>query len=322
MLIPTLLACTGSSVSLDETSVEENVVDVRVTDADLGEIGADQFVLWGADLEIPPATDTMMCVYGTYTGPTVGMHDVHTYQGKYGHHFTLNGTTTPAIDVPDGTVVDCTGENAQYQMTDLTPLGVPNAASVDGEPLENVNLSFPDGMAVQLESGQRYILQSHYLNTSQDTLHVQDAVVLTTIPEDQVQTWAAPLIFNDDQFRIPARGDLTTSFDCTVGADLNLLYMLAHMHEWGSAFQVDRVDGDVLAPVLSVPEWDPVMRDAPPTIKPEGSDAQIAAGTTFRTTCSWVNDTDEDLVFPHEMCDTVSIVYPQKTTIICDAGDR
>lgn len=31
------------------------------------------------------------------------------------------------------------------------------------------------------------------------------------------------------------------------------------------------------------------------------------------------NDTDETLAFPHEMCDGVSLVYPENSTIIYDS---
>jgi len=322
MLISHLLfACAGTPVTLDDSKVDDDAVDVRVTDDDIGSIGSDQFVLDGPEVEIPGASDVQMCIYGTYTGPTIGMHNIHSYQGEYGHHFTLNGTTTPALDVADGTVVDCSGVSAQYQMTDLTPLGLPNDATVAWQPIESKRLDLPDGMAVELQSGQRYIMQSHYLNTSTHPILVRDRIVVTTMTVDQVETWAAPIVFNRDDFQIPARGTLSTSFLCTVNEDVNLLYMLAHMHEWGSAFEVDQVDDSgATVPFFTVPTWQPVMRDAPPVLDMPDGPLAIASGTTFKTTCNWSNDTDNDLSFPDEMCDTVSIVYPLKTTIICD-GD-
>jgi len=318
-----LFACAGAPVTLDKSSVGEDVVDVRVTDDDLGSIGTDQIVLDGAEVRIPGATDVMWCVYGTWTGPSIGMHAVHTYQGEYGHHFTLNGTSTPAIYVPDGTVVDCTGENGVYKMSDLEPLGLPTAATVDGVELgDERGLPLPDGMAVKLKTGQRYLLQSHYLNTGPDPILVRDRVVITTLPEDQVETWAAALIFNRDDFRIPAGGTLTTSFECTTSSDLSLLYMLGHMHEWGTAFEVDDVTSDVASPLISVPQWDPIMRDYPPIVRPTGDRVNIPSGSTFRTTCSWSDTTGDDLVFPYEMCDAVGIVYPQETTVVCDGNGQ
>lgn len=322
-MLTTLLAC-HPEVSLTGTT-DEQPLDLRITDAELPPIGPDQLVLDGPEIVVPPGADVMYCLYGTYAGPTVGMHDIHSYQGRFGHHFVLNGTTTPAIDVPDGTVVDCTTADGA-QMADLKPLGVPNHATVDGEDLELQDLALPDGMAVQLETGTRYLLQSHYLNAGTVPLQVRDRVVITTVPSDEVEEWAAPLVFNRSDFVIPSGGTLTTSFRCSTETDLHLLYMLAHMHEWGTAFAVDRIDAiqgdEQVTPFFAVPVWDPVFRDAPPVLDMTGASLEIPAGTTFETRCSWENDTDEDLVFPHEMCDAVSIVYPQVATIVCDGGGQ
>jgi hypothetical protein len=311
------VACAKDPVDLTDDSPTADAVDVRVTDADVGALGPDQLMWTGAEQVVEPGADVMFCQFGTYTGPDVGLHDVHTYQGAHGHHFQLMGTTTPAIDAPDGTVVDCTSDG-DFDMGSLEPIGVPNEATVDGA-LSPLAMPLPDGMAIELESGQRYVLQSHYLNTTADPIRVQDKVVLSTVPTEDVETWAAPLIFNRDDFEIPARGALTQSFDCTAEADWNVLYMLGHMHEWGSSYAVDEVGGER---VYDVPTWDPVYRDAPVVMDHTDDPMQMPLGSTWKTTCSWANDTDEVIVFPHEMCATVSLVYPQKTTVVCDGNGQ
>ncbi len=313
------VACTKDPVGLTPPGAED-AVDVRVTDGSLGELAADQVVLTGPDQVVQPGEDVMLCSFGTYTGPDVGLHDIHSYQGAWGHHFVLMGTTTPAADAPDGTVVDCTTtESSGVDMTSLEPLGLPNLATVDGADI-GIEMPLPEGMAVELESGQRYVLQSHYLNTSADPIRVTDKVVLTTVPTDDVETWAAPLVFNRDDFELPANGTLETSFDCTADADWNVLYMIGHMHEWGTSFSV--TEKGTGARVYDVPTWDPVMRDAPEINDYTGSPMQMAAGSTWTTSCAWSSDTDEPIAFPHEMCVTVSFVYPQKTTVVCDGNGQ
>ena len=43
----------------------------------------------------------------------------------------------------------------------------------------------------------------------------------------------------------------------------------------------------------------------------------MSQGDVVRTTCNWFNDTEEPLEFPQEMCDSVGLVYPQLTPVIC-----
>lgn len=314
LVLSLALAACEDPIDLDDSS-EAHVVDVRVTDEDIGALGPEQIVLDGGEFEVAAGTDTMMCVFGTYTGPTIGLNEIYTYQGKYGHHLQILGTALPEFEHPDGEIIDCTGEGG-FSMVDLEPIGIPNAGSVDGAEM-GIALPLPAGMAVELESGQRYVLQSHYLNSSPDPILVRDRLVLTTIAADEVEQWAAPVVLHKEDFRIPAGQALTESFVCEIDRDLNMLYADGHMHEWGTSFQVDILDGDARTPFYSVPEWDPVYRDAPLVLDRVDEPMFLPAGTTFETTCSWFNDTDEDLVFPHEMCDTVMIVYPLQSSWIC-----
>lgn len=318
MILPLFFACTTAPDS-GEADTAAAPADHRVTEADLGQLTADQLVWEGAEFTVEPGQDVMMCLFGTYEGPTLGLHDVHTWQGAGGHHLQIMGTSTPEIDVADGTLADCTGVGGVFNMADLEPIGITNGGYVDGEEID-VSMPLPDGMAFELQSGQRFVMQSHYLNTTQERFTVRDLAVLTLMPEEDVQTWAAPLVFNDSNFSIPAGSPGTSSFDCTTEEDWNFLYVLGHMHEWGTAFSVQSVAGDgTTTPFYSIPEWDPVYRDAPLVDYYPDAAMPIPAGSTFRTTCDWFNDTDTAMTFPYEMCVTVNIVYPQKATVVCDA---
>jgi hypothetical protein len=314
----TILAACGP-VEIDGDEVDVEPVDQRVSEDDIGGLADDQILLMGPDAVIEPGTDVMICLFDTYEGEDVGLHDVHTWQGQGGHHLQVMGTSTPAIDVPDGTVVDCTGDGGQFQMTDLQPVGVTNGGTVGGEPI-GVSMPLPDGMAFDLENGQRFVMQAHYINTGVDPIRVRDLAVLTLIPADEVVTWAAPLIFNRDDFEVAPGEALTTSFPCTTPADWNFLYVLGHMHEWGTSFAIERLGAEGATPFYEIPEWDPVYRDAPVIDYYPDDSMPVPAGTSFQTTCSWSNDQDEPLVFPHEMCVGLNIVYPQKTTVICDGN--
>ncbi len=299
-------------------------VDLRVNPDDLPALTADQMMWLGPETVIPAYTDTMVCVFGTYTGPDIGMHSFETWQGAGGHHMVLMGTTLGTDVFADGDVADCTSTGT-VAMQDMDPLILNTAGNTN-----DLELPLPDGMAAKLRSGQRYVLQSHYLNTTDQALLVRDIGVSDTIPEDEVAIWTAPLVYNYADMEIPAQGALEVSFDCSFDDDFYYLYLQGHMHEWGTRISIDQVDqadqggagGEVLTNRYSIDPWMPEMRDLPPTNIYEEGSFLVPAGTVMRTTCAWQNDTDEAILFPHEMCDGVAMVYPSEVPRICDGVAR
>jgi hypothetical protein len=269
-------------------------------------------VWWGPDEVIQPGEDKMYCLFGTYTGDDVGLHTMESYQNQYGHHLQLMGTTASPLDYPDGAVADCSMSGG-LGMTDLEPLMVVTGTYVGGVE-RDLALTLQDGMAVKMAAGQRWVLQAHYINTGSDPVRAQDAMVIGTVPEADVTTWAAPFIMNSSTFSLPPSEATSFSFDCPVQANLNVLYVTGHMHQWGTSFKTE-LDGTV---IYDQPDWNPQWRDAPPVQPFDPGEMTFAMGSTIRTTCTWFNDTDAPLQFPTEMCDTVTVVYPQLTSIICD----
>jgi len=307
-----LAACTPDTPDTAE-AVAYDVVDLRLTEADLPALGEGDAVWWGPDEVVEPGEDKMFCIFGTYTGEDAGIHALSTYQNTLGHHLLLMGTTASELDFPDGSVADCSAEG-DLSMADLEPLVLPTSVQIGGVD-RDLGIDLLDGMAVKIDQGQRWVLQAHYLNTGVDPIRVHDPAVLNLMPEAEVETWAAPFVLNSSDFRIPAQESATHSFDCEVPQDLNVLYVTGHMHEWGTAFRTEQIG---LGTVYEQTEWDPEWRDSPPVQAYAPGSYLIPAGSTLRTTCNWFNDTDEDLTFPSEMCDTVTVVYPQLTALICD----
>ncbi len=322
-----LLAC-ETDVAPKATEAPEYDVDMRLNVGDWTEPAAGE-VFFGPDVVIPAGGDVMYCLVGTYTGTDQGVHTLTTYQAASGHHLVLMGTTATAVDYADGEIFDCT-TTAQLNMSNLEPIVLATTGYTGGAKLEN-EITIPEGMAVKLDAGQRWVMQAHYLNTSTESIRVRDVAVLEYVPPENVTTWAAPFVLNNAGFSIPAGTDgYTEAFDCTFGggsADHEeipdtgwyALYLNSHMHEWGKAFQLTRTRGAVADKVIDIPAWNPYFRDAPPTTIYAPDTFDIAPGDTFRTSCTWFNDTDTPIEFPDEMCDSVGLVYPQRTPVICDA---
>jgi hypothetical protein len=301
LLLP-LGAC--SAPTDDSGASDESYVDERMTPDDYADAPSDATVFTGADVVIEPGSDIMWCLAGTYTGDDVGIVDLGTYQGEYGHHFQIFGTTQSALDLPDGTVWDCTSSN-DFPMADLQPIAFATSSN-----RSDVSVTIPDGFAVKMDANQRFVLQSHYVNVGTEPIRVQDVAVMSGIPTEEVETWAAPFYFNHEVFDLPAAQATHSAFDVVLEQDLNFLMMFGHMHEWGTSFATQVVEGDSVSDLYSVSEWDPSYRDAAPFNSYEPGELTLHAGQTIRESCDWFNDTEAAIDFPHEMCVTVGLVYP------------
>ena len=132
-----------------------------------------------------------------------------TYQGNYGHHFQIMGISAGPEVYADGELMDCSATGS-LPMTDLDPLMLPTSGN-----RSEVSTPLPDGMAYKLRNGQRYVLQSHYVNTSETPVRIRDMVVNKTMPVEDVSVWSAPLVANHQTFTIPPHEEASVEFDCT-----------------------------------------------------------------------------------------------------------
>lgn len=265
--------------------------------------------------EVPPYADQTTCWFTTYDGPDVAIPFASFHQATgFGHHVVLMGSEARVDLWPDGTVADCTSTDADI-MVDSRPFLFPK--DLDAGQAQEMNL--PEGMAVKLKAGQRFVVQSHHINLTEDPILVNDAVFLQTAPLETIDTFAAPWVNTETEFTIPPGETMAITVDCTWEDDLNLLSILGHLHEWGKSYAVDhhKLDGSVER-IYEINEWDVVFRDAPPITTWDEGEFQVKAGERFVTTCEWTNTTDEPLEFPHEMCATVGFGYPLTVPSICE----
>lgn len=272
------------------------------------------------DFEVPPYTELLKCYYGTYTGPTVGVRFMQPLQAdQYSHHNQLK-TVPDDEDWPDGTLVDC---DELGDMSKYVPLFEAVGIEASSETAEGNWLDLPEGVAMRFESGQKWVLDIHYINTSDKTLLVNNGVNLDYIPEDEVEQWAASIQFDAGMPDIPPGEAVDTTFRCPFPNDGHVLSMLGHMHARGTRYVVDKVleDGG-LERVYEVPEWDGGYHPYYPVIEnwSPGTYA-VQQGEELETTCSWYNYTDTHLGFPEEMCTTVIVMYPLERPLLCVNGE-
>lgn len=308
-LLALLAACApDGSKGADPTGpdVLDATLEYPATDADI--------VLAPPAFTVDAYADAMTCWFSTWDGPDVGVVAGRFLQSPtYGHHVIVMRTNADEDDYPDGTQVDCTASDA-LDMTDMEPFVLPDAPVEKGTSL----LDLPPGMANKLKSGERFLVQSHHVNYEAQPIRVNDRIELDIVPIDEVETFAAPLVHTSTSFSLPP-GPSEVVVNCTFEEDVSFLYVLGHMHEWGTSITVDYHKGDGETERLyGVDAWQVGFRDLPPIDYYDDVPLTVRAGESFTTTCAYDNTTDEALGFPEEMCVMTGIAYPLTVPVICD----
>ena len=308
-MILLLLACAETPESESGTPASD-VLDDRLAPSDVAAIPAGGEQWFGPEVIIEPGQEVQYCTFGTYTGPDIGITSFESWQGTTGHHLILLGSAASTLDYPDGATVDCTQTNTM--MTSFEPL-------INAEPIDagRSRIVLPEGMAVKLNEGQRYVFQSHYVNTTEDRILQRDIMNVGLMPEAEVETWAAAFALTQVNLSLPAAQASTLTFDCAFDEDYEVMYLTGHMHEHGTRFQFEYGVDDALELEYEIPEWDPVYRDAPPLNHYERDELWFRSDGTLRTTCEWFNDTDEALEFPAEMCATYGMLIGSVSPVVC-----
>lgn len=263
------------------------------------------------ELEIPAYSERQYCFFGTYTGPDVGLHATQGFQQEYGHHVLLMGTNYSAEDFPDGELIDCTDEDS-FDMLRVEPMLIQGSYDSDF-----AGSSLPPGMAIEMESGQRWVLQAHYVNASAQDLLVQDAVNLAFIAADQVETWAATFAHSTIGFDLPPGQETSVTVACEFDEELSVMNLSGHLHERGRSHRLEHTRGGDIAVLYDVPDWQADYRDDPPVEDFGGVPYPVLPGDLFTTTCTWFNDTEAELGFPEEMCATAGVVFPRREGLTC-----
>lgn len=257
----------------------------------------------GLDGVIMPGEDKLLCLHMRYDGEDAAFNYVEAQQSKFGHHFVLLASKEPK---PPGTMEDCSKpeDMAKYDL-----FVIPSD-------------ELPAGHGFFIPKGKSIVSQSHYINSGKQPILIRDIIRLKRMELKDVTTWATPFATSSFDIKIPPQGRAESTFDCTIPADLGLLFMVGHMHEWGSRFEFKiGPDAANLEPMYKVDNWVSDYRDNPPVVTFFQAPKLLKAGTVVRTHCEWKSDQDKDLIFPHEMCVASGIVAGRKEPWLCKYGE-
>jgi len=263
-------------------------------------------------LEIPPGTERFLCYYGTYEGPDSGVVGMNPQlEEDFLHHSLIKNAIFDEQE--PGTLRDCTAVEDQWPPTPVL-FDALNGAIDESVP------SLPEGIAFRLSSGLRWMVDTHYINTTSEPLCIENNFELELVPDAEVENYASAFALDMGAFSLPANQEVTLEFDCAWPVDLTLLSIAGHMHGYGKEFEILFNSGSGFETIYRVEDWEPEYGSQSPMtlFSPDG--LPVAAGSVVRTRCTWDNTTDGPLSFPNEMCTTFGAAYPLSEALYCDAG--
>ncbi len=298
-----------------DTEVDTGMIDAS-PDAPPAEDGAVRIET--SEIIVEPYQDIIYCYVGTFRSDVdrLAIDYAAMYEDPtYGHHVQFNGIREGAdgLDVPDGTLIDCTDGQAIMLATQQ----ILSFNEVIGE-RGGGRMVLPEGTAVPVEPGSRWLIEVHVVNPTARRVRTHGVLDLRFVDPEAVQEWASAWTFNRSGFQLPPGEASTVEVDCAWPQEATVFALMGHMHERGTSMRVDAITPDGNRSMLyEVAEWEPIYRDAPLFTDLSGGQT-FPAGTRFITTCNYFNDTSTTLRFPDEMCVSTGLFSPADAPVFCD----
>jgi hypothetical protein len=255
--------------------------------------------------DLAPGQEVFRCYHTSI--PVDGEIDVSYFESQMSegsHHFILY--KNDADTAPEGTL-------------DLNACEQNYPAWIYASPQPHSDLRMPEGVAMVLSSRQRVVFDSHYLNTTQQTLHVKVALNVN-FAKGTFQKAASLVSFNTGIF-IPPNGTQTVEGDCMPGPGAKFFVMVTHTHKRGTLATISRVlaGGQMGEELVRSTDWEH------PTTRMWGPPAFLTfqPGEMFHYTCSYQNDrasivTAGASADANEMCMAITYYFPASASGSCN----
>lgn len=265
--------------------------------------------LYTPPLTIPPRSEILLCSYlkmpidaPLFVNRTLGQ------QMNGGHHAAVFLAVSPSDEGPH----ECRDE----EMSNFR-----FAAGAGGGGGQDTQL--PSGVALKIEPGQQFVIQSHYLNPTDDPLLVMDAVDLVTLPENEVLAKVDPFALIHGGFEIPPSDEpFEVRKRCRLEQDIDVYMLLGHTHDYGILFEFYHHSQLTGEPRQLYRATDgPLLRDNP-EIKYYDPPLPMLAGDEVEMRCLWENDSGAPLGWPEEMCVALMYYGPGLGWMTCDEDDE
>ncbi len=262
---------------------------------------SDRLVVEFPAVLVPAGAEQFTCMYGTWTGPDMGIvHSVTGSDPMSNHHFivqTLEPNKTGLA--PDGKMFPCeAGQHGGFTIFFGVGKGV-------------------KGLGTRLRSGQRYYVELHNLNPFPYPILVNATRMFELAPLESLDGLMESFIMGPEDIEIPP-GNFHIKTDCVWPQDTSILTVAAHMHVHGIHYALDWTSTAGTQRVFELDPWlEKYYQAEQPTKSWAVGEFEVKAGDTFTTHCTWNNPKSTVVYEPEEMCNTFGVAYPLEVPINC-----
>jgi hypothetical protein len=252
--------------------------------------------------DIQPGEDRIECAY--LDARIAGDSDIGRiagYNSTGSHHIILY--TTSVSQIPN--VHEC----ADDEMVFLSMVG-----GTGGDAALSPEQTLPDGLVRRVTGGQQLVIQTHWINTTDEPMDGQAAFNVRYDAIDDAKTPTDFMALMNTQFEL-APGMNHAEVDCTFKDSLSIWQLAGHQHSMGKHIKI-AYNGTTLVD----DDWKNEWSFNPKFLDFTGAPMQTKAGDRIHIECDWMNPGTETVRFPSEMCGAVAQYYPSAGQLICFNG--
>ena len=193
--------------------------------------------------------------------------------------------------------------------------GQPSWTQVLATQLEKEEITFPEGVGFRVKAHQQYVMETHFINTTQDTLDIEAKLGVVYAEPGAVKERAATYFFGTMNIDLAPMASTEKTAECHPPRDMTMHTMFGHQHRMGTALDVLHLPGGKAGDAIyhSV-DWEN------PGITTFDGGMDVTTDDVLRVTCKWDNTSPNRLRYPHEMCYAIGYYWPAETGLFCATG--
>lgn len=287
-------------------------------ETDAGDVGLEppergvQYVMEGT---IEAYTENEQCKFFVVGDEGLAINRTESHYTGGSHHMLLYSTPYEAVPtenlhgepVDTSDVFDCSnGPILDWQVNGV----VAGAQTPDAEFID-----LPPNTALIVEPGTVLLMNTHYLNASEEDLHTRVELNIHTLSPEDVEVEAGVTFWYDQFIYLPPQSSRTARMICPVTADVTLVNVQSHMHKRGVGFQADLLDenSQLVETIYTSSSWEF------PIIRAWEQGYALKQGQKVDFWCDYENNTDETVLqglsADDEMCMILGLYYPRVETL-------